>query len=397
MTDPIKVLTLTTLYPNSEQAHHGLFVRHRLKKLVENHPIEAKVVAPVPWFPISWGFLGKYAMFSKVKKYEQQGDIEVWHPKYLVIPKLGMSIAPFLMAICILSKVKKMLKQGFEFELIDAHYIYPDGVAAVLIGKLVGKPVVITARGSDINVIMNYMLPRLLIKWAINNASAVITVSKALRDKIKNLDVSQSDISVLRNGVDLTLFRPSENRNRLRKSLNLSKKTILSVGNLIPLKGHHLIIEALIDLPGCELLIAGAGPEELKLKQLAAKYSLDNKVFFLGSLNQVDLQKYYSASDVLVLASESEGWANVLLESMACGTPVVATNVGGASEIVQTETAGILVKARNVESIRAGIKRMIENYPNRVEVRQYAELFSWKETSDGQYELFKKIMRESMA
>ncbi len=396
MTDSIKVLTLTTLYPNSEQTHHGLFVRHRLKQLVESRPIEAKVVAPVPWFPISWGFLGKYAMFSKVKKCEQQGDIEVWHPKYLVIPKLGMSIAPFLMAICILFKIKKMLKQGFEFELIDAHYIYPDGVAAVLIGKLVGKPVVITARGSDINVIMDYMLPKLFIKWAVNNASAVITVSKALRNKIKNLDVSQSNISVLRNGVDLTLFKPSGNRKNLRKSLNLSKKTILSVGNLIPLKGHHLIIEALIDLPECELLIAGAGPEEFKLKQLAAKHSLDNKVFFLGSMNQVDLQKYYSASDVLVLASESEGWANVLLESMACGTPVVATNVGGASEIVQTETAGILVKTRNVESIRAGIKRMIENYPNRIEVRQYAELFSWKETSDGQYELFKKIVRESM-
>ncbi|HEB55830.1 MAG TPA: hypothetical protein ENI98_05905 [Gammaproteobacteria bacterium] len=122
MTDSIKVLTLTTLYPNSEQAHHGLFVRQRLKQLIENHSIEVKVVAPVPWFPISWSRFGKYALFSKVKKYEQQGDVEVWHPRYLVVPKLGMSIAPFLMVIGILFKIKKMLKQGFEFELIANRY-----------------------------------------------------------------------------------------------------------------------------------------------------------------------------------------------------------------------------------------------------------------------------------
>ncbi len=392
MAEPIKILTLTTLYPNSEQARHGLFVRHRLQQLIKSHPVEAEVVAPVPWFPVSWGFLGKYAVFSKVKKYEQQGAVGIWHPRYPVIPKLGMSIAPFLMVMGIFSKIKKMLKQDFEFELIDAHYIYPDGVAAVLIGKLVGKPVVITARGSDINVITGYMLPRLFIKWAVNNASAVITVSAALKDKIKSLGVSQNNISVLRNGVDLTLFKPSEDRESLRKSLDLNKKTILSVGNLIPLKGHHLVIEALLDLPGYELLIAGAGPEEFRLKQLVARYSLDDRVIFLGSMNQADLQKYYSASDVLVLASESEGWANVLLESMACGTPVVATNVGGAAEIVQTETAGVLVDTRNAESIRVGIEKMIKNYPNRAEVRQYAELFSWEETSAGQYELFEKIL-----
>lgn len=395
MIDSIKVLTITTLYPNSVQAHHGLFVRHRLKQLIENHPVEAKVVAPVPWFPVSWKFFGKYAMFSKVKKHERQGDIEIWHPKFLVIPKLGMSIAPFLMVLFILPKIKKMLKQGFEFDLIDAHYMYPDGVAAVLIGKLIGKPVVVTARGSDINVITDYMLPKLFIKWAINNASAIITVSKALSDKIKNLEVSQRNISVLRNGVDLTLFKPSLDRNSLRKDLNLTRKTILSVGNLIPLKGHHLVLEALLDLPECELLIAGAGPEAFKLKQLVAQYSLENRVVFLGSINQADLQKYYSASDVLVLASESEGWANVLLESMACGTPVVATNVGGASEIVQTETVGVLVETRNAEFIRDGVKKILENYPSRIEVRQYAELFSWEETSSGQYELFKKTVEES--
>lgn len=376
----IRILTFSSLYPNDYQPRHGIFVETRLRKILDNGKIESKVIAPVPWFPIENKFAAKYSVYSKIKKYESRHEIDVYHPRYLVIPKIGMILAPFLMALSVLPTLKAILNKGYDFELIDAHYFYPDGVAAVILGKILKKQVIITARGSDINLIAKYMVPRKMILWAARNASAVATVSNALKNAMVDLGANPSQISVLPNGIDRDIFRPSKSREELRRKLHLNGNVLLSVGNLVQLKGHDLIIQSLIDLDGYHLLIIGKGPEEKRLKHLVSDKCLDNRVTFLGEKNQRELVDYYNAVDAVVLASSREGMPNVLLESIACGTPVVATDVGGVKEIVTSLNQGVLAPERTVRGVRESIQKLFKNYPDRSVVSDNSKHFSWEST-----------------
>ncbi|MES9870880.1 MAG: glycosyltransferase family 4 protein [Sedimenticola sp.] len=391
---PLKLLTFTSLYPNRVVPNHGVFVENRLRKLIDSENVTSKVVAPVPWFPFGNDLFGEYAKYSRVPKSEVRNNLSIEHPKYIVIPKIGMNLTPRTMASAALPVIKKIISDGYDFDLIDAHYFYPDGVAAVIIAEQLGKPVVITARGSDINLISNYKKPREMIKWAADKCDAAITVCQSLKDKLLELDVPEDHISVMRNGVDLEKFVPPKNREGLRNHLTISGKTILSVGNLIELKGHHLIIESLKILKDVTLLIAGRGPDLEKLKKFSEECGVSERVRFLGPVTHETLKDYYGASDMLVLASSREGWANVLLESMACGTPVVATNVGGTSEVVTTREAGLLLETRSVECIADGVLRMYSELPDRSSTRSYAEEFSWDETSRGLKRLFSKVINK---
>ncbi|MCK5346871.1 MAG: glycosyltransferase, partial [Candidatus Heimdallarchaeota archaeon] len=233
----MKIVTFTTLYPNSIQENHGVFVENRLRHLLDSQEIEAQVVAPVRWFPSSNKLFGEYAKFANIPKVEFLNNIRVTHPRFPVIPKIGMSITPFLLATNLYPFLKK-LGRNFPFDLIDAHYFYPDGVAAVLIGIALGKPVVITARGSDLNLIPNYSVPRRLIVWTSMKANEIIAVSESLKNVLNGMGVSRAKVTVLRNGVDLNIFRPPTDRRLLRESLNVTGPLILTVGRLDTNKGH---------------------------------------------------------------------------------------------------------------------------------------------------------------
>jgi glycosyltransferase involved in cell wall biosynthesis len=206
------------------------------------------------------------------------------------------------------------------------------------------------------------------------------------------MQIPDKKITVLRNGVDLEMFTPPSDKEELRKNLGISGTTILSVGYLIERKGHHLIIEALTKLPDVRLLIAGEGAEHDNLLALVRRERLDKRVSFLGNVPHQRLKDYYGAVDMLVLASSREGWANVLLESMACGTPVVATKVWGTPEVVSCPEAGVLVD-RNAYAISEGIKKIIEYKPDCKLTRNYAEKFDWTETSNGQMRVFQEVVR----
>lgn len=387
----MKIVTLTTLYPNLIQENHGVFVENRLRHLLDSQKVEAQVVAPVPWFPLSNKYFGEYAKFAKIPKTEFRNNIYVAHPRFPVIPKIGMSIAPFLLAINLYPFLKK-IKRKFPFDLIDAHYFYPDGVAAVLLGIALGKPVVITARGSDLNLIPNYSVPRKLIVWASMKANGIIAVSQSLKNVLNGMGVPSAKVTVLRNGVDLNIFCPPTDRRILRESLNVIGPLILTVGRLDTNKGHILVIEALLKISKANLFIAGDGPERKNLQNSVTRLGLEGRVNFLGAIPHHKLSQYYGAADVFVLASDREGWPNVLLESMACGTPVVATSVGGAPEVIHDPVAGLLVGTRNAGEIALTIERLLENLPERNNTRKYAEKFSWDETSMGQFELFRQIL-----
>lgn len=385
-------MTFSTLYPNAALPNHGVFVERRLRFLVESGQVQARVIAPTPWFPSSNPRMSRYSIFARAPRSESRYDILIEHPRYLVVPKVGMTAAPFLLAAGAMRSVNDMIEHGYNPDVIDAHYFYPDGVAAAIIGKKIGKPVVITARGSDINLLARYALPRRMIQWAARRASALITVSAALKNALVKLGVNADNITVLRNGVDTKLFTPSDQSpDKLR--CDGSGPLLLMVGNLVPLKGHDLVLRALVHFPRARLLVIGEGGEEVNLKMLADNLQIKDRVSFMGPLSQHELPKYYSAVDALVLASSREGWPNVLLESMACGTPVVATQVGGIPEIVASPEAGVLVAERSVEGIVQGLNRLFQTYPDRKLTRKYAERFGWEDTTRGQLEIFDRVIR----
>ena len=395
---PIRLLTFTTLYPHAGLPNQGVFVENRLRHLMGTGRADSTVLAPVPWFPSRAARFGTWSRFAMAPAEEQRHGLRVVHPRFAVVPKLGMTAAPALLYASAAPALARLLRNGATFDLIDAHYLYPDGVAAMMLGRRFGLPVVLTARGSDVTQLPDYALPRRMIRWAMARADAMISVSAGLKRAMVALGAEGSRITVLRNGIDLDGFRPPPDtaaREALRAGLDLRGPTLLSVGHLIDRKGHHHAIAALPHLPGWTLLVVGEGPERGRLEALATRLGVAERVRMLGAHPHAALPRFYGAADALVLASSREGWANVLLESMACGTPVVASDIPGNDEVVQRREAGLIVGRNTAEGFADGVRALWADMPAREAVRHYAEGFSWDATSEGQLAVFAQAQRHA--
>lgn len=387
----MKIVTFTTLYPSQARPTHGLFVEQRLTHLVATGKVASRVIAPVPWFFSRHPRFGDYAKFAATPRCETRAGITIDHPRYLLPPRVGMRVAPYALAWGAQPALRKLRDGGHDFELIDAHYFYPDGVAAAFLAAHFARPLVITARGTDLSYIPSFKRPRRMIQWAAKQAAGVICVCQALKDSLVELGVDGAKISVLRNGVDLVRFAPGD-RNAQRRELGWEAPTLLSVGNLYTHKGHDLVIRAMGLLPGYRLKIIGSGPERGSFARLAQTEGVADRVEFLGAIAQTELKQYYGAADALVLASSREGWANVLLEAMACGTPVVASAVGGNPEVVTAAEAGVLMRERTPAALADAVRELAASNITRAATRAYAERFSWDATSEGQIALFQEIL-----
>ncbi len=389
---PIRLLTFSTLFPHEARPNQGIFVENRLRHLLASGEATTTVLAPVPWFPSRSARFGDWALNARAPAVETRHGFEIRHPRFPVIPKIGMSAAPWLLYRAMVPQIARLLAEGHRFDAIDAHYFYPDGVAAAWLGRRFGLPVVITARGTDVNLIPQYRVPRGLIEGAIRDASALITVSAALKQVLVDLGAPDDKVTVLRNGVETDLFRPPADRAAIRSRLNLKGPTLISVGGLIERKGHHRTIEAMLQLPGFELIIAGEGPERGRLSAMIETLGLGDRVRLLGPRPHKELPDLYGAADASVLASSREGWANVLLESMACGTPVAAANIWGNPEVVQAPAAGVIYESNTPDGVAAGVRQLFANLPLRTATRAYAEPFSWDATTAGQLALFRRVI-----
>ena len=338
---PIRTLLFSTLYPSSVRPVHGIFVETRLRELLGTGGVQTKVVAPVPWFPSTNPRWGDYAKMAATPAREQRHGIDVLHPRYPLLPKVGMTLAPLLLAAASVRPVRQLIAEGFDFDLIDAHYYYPDGVAAALLARHFGKPFTVTARGTDLNLIPHYALPRRMMRWTAERAAASIGVCAALVDVLRQWGVAEGKLHVMRNGVDLQRFHPRPPA-ECRRELGLEGgPLLLSVGHLIERKGHHVAIDALPAVrrvhPDARLLIVGEGEERARLLERAAARGVADAVRLVGAVPNERLAAWYGAADALILASSREGWANVLLEAMACGCPVVATRIWGTPEVVAND------------------------------------------------------------
>jgi teichuronic acid biosynthesis glycosyltransferase TuaC len=386
----LKVLVLTSLYPNAVQSNLGIFVENRLRAVIAEAKgaVQAHVVAPVPWFPSSHSAFRRYAQFACIPKQEERYGITIDHPRYLMIPKFGERIQSDTYVWAVRQYLKGVMKKYGRFDLIDAHFFYPDGVAAAQLAQELDIPLMITARGSDISDYTTRLAARKRIIQAAEIASHNTAVCQALKSSMVDIGMDEDKITVLRNGIDLQQFRPLPEVKRPDTYFH-----IVSVGALVERKGHHLTIEAIADLPNIHLSIAGAGSEEHRLRTLIDKLSLGNRVKLLGSIPHDKLAELYNSAHLSVLSSSREGWANVLLESLACGTPVAATAIWGTPEVMTSPDAGVLIQERNVACIRDGIKNLMDNLPERTHTRLYAEQFSWQETAQKILHLFEKIVK----
>ena len=388
---PPRLLTFSTLFPNAERPNHGIFVENRLRHLLATGEAAATVLAPVPYFPFASQHFGDWSRHARVPGRETRHGLAIHHPRYPVLPRVGMSVAPWLLYRASLPLARRLMA-GQGFDLIDAHYVYPDGVAAVWLGAALGLPVVITARGSDVTQLPDFAVPRRLIQGAIGRAAGLIGVSSALRERLIALGADPARTVTLRNGIDTAMFHPPADRAAARAALGLTRPTLISVGGLIPRKRHHLTIDAMRLLPGMELLIVGEGPERPALRARIDAAGLSDRVRLLGPVPHAALPACYGAADASVLASSREGWANVLLESMACGTPVIASDIPGNPEVVRAPEAGLILRANTAEGIAEAARALSADPPDRAATRRYAEAFGWEETSRGQLALFRRVL-----
>lgn len=390
----MRILTLTSLFPNGAMPRHGIFVKERLRHLVQRHDIGCAVVAPIPWFPLGRVVSDLHAAYSRVLRREFMDGMTVDHPKFFAIPKVGNAVNPLTYAWSVSRRLRT--SDIGEFDLIDAHYAFPDGVAATMVARRLNKPLVVTVRGSDINLLPDELAAGWWLRRTLIHCDAIVSVSHALAAKVRLLEPRVADrIHVIPNGVDMGTFRVLDDRESIRSRMGLCGLVVVSIGNLIELKGHDLAIEALKELPDATLMVIGEGAERAALQAKAERCGVMNRVRFIENVPQQLLVDYYNAADVLVSASSSEGLPNVVLECLACGTPVVATRVGGLAEVIRSDAAGILIDGRNPAAIVRGIRAVTGgNARSRDVVRRQVEPFNWARTSDLLFELFGCLVRQ---
>lgn len=387
----MNILVFTSLYPNHIFPTHGIFIKERITHLAHHRNCKVKIVAPVPYYPKVK--LGWRQAFAQITNYEIIDGIEVYHPKYLMTPKVGMVFYGLLMFLSSLSCIAK-IRRRFNFDLIDAHYVYPDGFAAALTAKVFKVPLTISARGSDINRYARMFGIRSFLRFVLLKADRIICVSKALKKEIIRLQVPEEKITVVPNGVDFEKFK-SISKTTARKNLGLpdKKKIILYVGRLDANKGVDLIIRSLKNInretkeKDAHLIIAGNGQAYNKLEDLTNSLNLSKQVLFVGSVPHNELYQWYSAADVFCLPSKMEGWPNVIMEAMACGIPVVATPVGGIPEIITSDKVGLLTQ-RSIAKISKTLNIALQVHWDSNQIKKHAERYTWLAVADAVYNIF---------
>jgi glycosyltransferase involved in cell wall biosynthesis len=388
----LRILVYTSLFPNSIHPLTGNFVLERMRYL--SQLVDISVIAPIPYFP-SWIRFGPWRNWARVPRSEQFGGFQTEHPRYLVFPKLGMATHGLSMFAGSFRKVCERLKAA-EYDLIDAHYVYPDGLAATLLASALNKPVVVSARGSDINLFSEFTTIRPLIRQVLRRSHGLIAVSQELKEKMLRLGCQNENLAVVANGVDPQKFKPKP-RLDMRQKLGLPQDgpIVLSVGRLDENKGCQILINAIARLqsPKVTLLIIGEGPRRVEMETQIRELGLKRSVRLVGTIPHDELGAWYNAADVFCLASLREGCPNVVLEAMACGRPVVATHVGGIPELVVSPTLGTLVK-RTPEAFASALREALRKTWDQDAIAAHARSHGWDRVSAQIMDVYSKALTQ---
>ena len=386
----LRLLTLSTLFPDTARPNFGAFVERQTLALAARADVELQIVSPVglpPW-PLSRH--PHYSARARLPIKETWKGLVLHRPRFHAWPGMNEGRAGRSLAKSVLPLLRS-IHERFPFDAIQAEFFWPDGVAAMHLSRALGVPFTVRARGSDIHYWARREATKPQILEASLAAGRILAVSGALRGDMISLGMDPDKIHVCYTGVDLAMFRPGE-REAAKAKLGVSGPLALSVGALIELKGHDLLLDALTRLPGLTLFIAGDGPERGRLEAKANRLELAERVRFLGNRPHDELPALMAASDLLLHASRAEGLANVWIEALASGTPVVTADVGGARELLEGSGAGRAVP-RTPEAIADAARELIEARIDPATARKVAERFSWEANSAALHAHLSEISR----
>ncbi len=377
----LRILSLSTLYPNSARPNFGVFVERQMQAVTRRGDVDLVMVNPlgIPPWPLS-----RHPVYEPLRHLpleEKRGGVTVLHPHFRLFPGIGGRWNAALVKSAVLPFVRRLHAQA-PFDLVDAQFFYPDGPAAVAIGRALGLPVSIKARGADIHHWGRDKGTALQVLDAGLGADGLLAVAQGLADDMAALGIPRDRITIHRTGLDRAVFRPLD-RAACRAQLDLpaDAPVLATVGALIPRKGQIFAIEALVHLPGAVLLLAGMGHDEAALRAAAEAHGVAARVRFLGAVPHGELPAVLSAADVFVLPTASEGLANAWVEALACGTPVVTTPIPGARELLTDPAWGRMVE-RDGAAIAEAIRSLLAAPPAREDVLRGAEGFSWEANAE---------------
>ena len=367
------MLTLSTLFPNSAQPTLGVFVERQTLGLAALPGVEVQVVAPIGLPPWPLQLHPAYRARASLPLSEEWKGLQVQRPRFPILPRIGARRSARSMAAALLP-VLRDLRKGFPFDVIDAEFFWPDGPTAMRLGRALGVPFSVTARGSDIQYWMNRPGVAEQILEASKAAGGMLAVSAALGRVMAGFGMPEDRIRIHYTGVDQDHFRPVD-RAAAKAELGVTGPLIATVGALIPGKGQRIAIEAAERLPEATLFLIGQGPDRRALEASIRQKKLEKRVRLLGALPHADVAVLLAAADVMLLPSRSEGLANVWVEALASGTPVVTTDVGGAREVIDRPEAGALVPP-DADAIAAAIRSILADPPAQDKVRAASARFT---------------------
>ena len=393
----LNVLALSYLFPNTAQPAYGIFVLNRLKAI--HKYCDVNVIAPIQWYPFIHHVRGAMRGPGVLRSTEIEG-LAVFHPRFVVIPRFMKWIDAITFWISARSVVKKQsMLQTFKYDLVDVHWTYPDIVAGYLLAKRRNKKFIVTIRGHEALYDNESSLRRWLVAYFLRKADFVITLSDELRDKVIGLGIAAEKSKTVLNGVDIQHFRPL-NRDECRRQVGvpIDSKVMVSVGRVTEGKGHQDLVRIMPSLNKCgsvELyIIGGVNPEDdftHTLHKMIADLNLKN-VHLVDSVSHDQLPLWYSAADLFCLASKREGCPNVVLEALACGTPVVVTNVGSVSELIVPGENGALVELAQLDSLGQVVSSALEKSWDRTRIAARMANWGWDACAVRVVEIYESLL-----
>lgn len=380
----MRILTTSMCYPTATHPDQGIFVQRRSLALQQLPGVSLRVVSPQPWCPL----------FRSTPTGDLTGPLPACYPRMLSVPVLGWAIDGLSYARVLEREITSDIHHGRRPDVIDAHFEYPDGVGAWLAGNRCGIPVVVTVRGKIVSL-SRKAIRRMQIARMLRGVTARIAVSQSLAEWTRRIGGSDLSVQVIPNGVDHAVFHPVPMEHARQKlQWDATARYVLAVGHQQYVKGFDRLLAAVRTVreskPDVHFVFAGStrGEKQFQsqlyrqLKECNAGAPSDSPVAqFVGAVSPHTLNQMYNAADLMVNVSRSEGWCNAINEALACGVPVLATDVGGNREQVNNPALGRIVSSPAPEPLAAAILEMLEADWNRAAISDLGSRRTWSQTA----------------
>jgi glycosyltransferase involved in cell wall biosynthesis len=376
-----RLLFVSNLFPDQAEPYRGLDNATVLHHLGDRWEVRVAALRPsLPW---------------KGREHRARPEDDRFKPDYLrirYVPKIGSRVNHLLMASSLRFYLEKLRKE-FPFDAVLSSWIYPDSCAVARLSKALGFRFVSIAQGSDVHQYLRNPTRREVIRKWMPAASAIITRSRELARLLEDAGIAKESLHPVYNGVDQTLFRPINGTGKHPASV------ILFVGNFYPVKQPLILVEAFAKLvrqrkPNCELHLLGGGPMEAEIRSLSTRLGVSSQVRFLGRQDAAGVAASMQTANVLCLPSANEGVPNVILEAFSSGLPVVASDVGGISEVLNSPALGRLVPSGDTEALTAALAGILEQPPDREAILQHSRQYTWDRTAEAYHQLLVAASRE---